>query len=130
MNVMTNIMEYKEYRSDICENFIVYKIDSIEKKISIDNMYYRPENIKLFLMDLSNSLQNIQITYNDKYKFIQVTTLDDWNQYLKNNEQWSLLSSDQYTATIECSLQNALENIIKGLGIYFDHTEYDSVELN
>lgn len=123
-------MEYKEYRSDISDNFIIYKIDNTIKKISIEDMYYRAENIKLFLMDLSSSLQNIQTLYTDNYRFIQITTLDDWNRYLKKTEKWLLISSSNYTVTIECSLEDALENIIIGMGIYFDHTEYDSIEIN
>lgn len=121
---------HQQYNSDISDNFIIYKIDKHKKTICVEDMYYRAENIKLFLIDLSESLQDIQSTYGDTYKFVQITTLEDWENFLKENKQWALVSSDEYTVTIECSLQNALMNIVSGLGIHPNYTEYESIDLD
>ena len=119
-------MEYREYRSDISDNFVIYKIDNDNRKIYIENMYYKPENIKLFLIDLHNSFQDIQEMFTD-YHYVQIVDNIEWKKYLESNILWKKISSDEYFTTIECELCNAFQNIIKGLGVFEDHTDYDTI---
>lgn len=119
-------MKYREYKSDISDNFIIYKIDDDNHKIYMDNMYYRPENIKLFLIDLYNSIQDVQKICNDYY-FVQIVEKNDWDKYLQSNNLWKKMTCDEYLVTIECKLENAFENIAKGLGIFENYTEYETI---
>ena len=78
---------------------------------------YEPEYIKLFINLLKTSLDDL---LSKNYKtFMQKVVVDEWEIFLKKNTDWNIVNEDKNNNTIDisCSLDKAMMNICKGLGL-------------
>ena len=50
-------------------------------------------------------------------------------KYLKKDNNWFIRDKNELleTCTIECNIENAIECISKGFGVYEDHTDYETI---
>ena len=97
---------------------VIYKVFE-DGTVMMDSCYYEQEYIKLFINLLVKSIDDLLIR---KYKiFIQKVTLNDWNEFLKLNEKWTIVKIDNITETVDisCPLDKAVENICEGFGINY-----------
>lgn len=116
-------MEYKEYNYNLGNISIIYKIDTKNKIAYMDYINYELSYIKLFIITLRNSIDDLKL--NGIQKVVQYVSIDDWNNYLNKNN-WKLINLDNI-CMIECDIENVFYNIIQGLGIYEDRTEYKTI---
>lgn len=120
-------MEYKEYNSKLGNICIIYKLNKEEKTAYMDYMNYDLSYIKLFIITLRNSIEDLKI--NGVKKVIQMVNINDWNNYLKKDKNWKLKEQDNELGLclIECEIEQVFYCIIQGLGIYEDRTEYGTI---
>ena len=119
--------EYKEYISKIGNIRIEYKLNDIDCIAHMDFVNYNPEYIKMFLLTLKTSIEDLKKC--GIKKIIQKVSNNDWNEYLKKEEKWTLkeINEDLEYCIIECDIDNIFYCIAKGLGIYEGHTDYKTI---
>jgi len=120
-------MEYKEYESKIGNVYIGYNINK-ENEAYMEFINYDPEYVKIFLLTLKISIDDLK--KNNVKKVLQKVTIKEWNEYLKNEKNWNLkeLNNNLEYCIIECDIENIFNCIIKGFGIYEDHTDYKTIQ--
>lgn len=108
-------MEEVTYQCSVSNNLIEFQL---EKEIAYCiNNYIDEEYLKAYFVLLRSAIQDLQ---NKGYKKMnQVVSEDEYNQYLKNDNRWTIIQTNQLfeTIVIECDLESALECICKGFGI-------------
>ena len=91
----------------------------------MNDIYYEPLYIKIFILTLRNSiteLKNMGIK-----KINQRVNENDWKDFLKKDERWILKEIKKEYYLIECDIEHIFECIIQGLGIYEDRTDYKTI---
>lgn len=78
----------------------------------INNLYVDPENVKLFLLLIKSSILKAEKKGCTKYH--QLVSSDDWNSFLKYNEEWRIIRSNQSDGSIliESDIKIASELLI------------------
>lgn len=120
-------MEYKEYESKLGNIRIEYKIIENKNEAWMDYINYEPEYIKLFLLTLKNSIEDLK--KKGIRRIIQKTSCKDWDEYLKKEDNWIIKERNEYYnyCIIECNIENIFKCIAQGLGVYENHTEYKTI---
>lgn len=118
--------EKKIYKNTLGNILIEYRIDNKTGKVYMENTQYDDEYVKLFLLTLKNSFDDL--IKMDMKKFVQKTTLTDWTEYLQINDKWKLIEKiEENNCILECDMKDALQCIGSGFGIYPDHTDYKAI---
>lgn len=88
----------------------------IEKDVasiySIDFDSNQPLSFFSLLAETVDELKSEKVT-----RVIKQVSEDDWNEHLKGQTSWSILTSDRGTMTIICPVDDLLNNFARGLGI-------------
>jgi len=106
-------MTFYQAKYKFNDTYINFKLYEEKKEIWIEDYYIDFNNIKIFFMLLRNSIDKF---INDKYvTFVQTILSNDWNMIC--HLKWKIRSNNVYTNIIECDINNAIENIVNGLGI-------------
>jgi len=88
-----------------------------DESVLFDHTYIDYEYCKSYFLLLK---MGIDMSIKKGYKYFrQLVTIEDYNNYLKEDNRWNIKSTDIILKThiIECDLTNALECICKGLGL-------------
>ena len=108
-------MEEVTYQCPISDNRIEFQLE--KETAYCTNNYIDEKYFKAYFLLLRSTIQDLQ----DKgyKKMNQVVSKDEYNQYLKNDNRWTVVKTNQLfeTIVIECELESALECICKGFGI-------------
>lgn len=116
-----------KYVSNIGNVVLEFVADVKNKSVMFEHMNYEPEHVKIFLITLRKAINDFT---NKEFDTIQQrVTYDDWNNFLKTDERWVIVTDNKTTETyvISCSVKNAMECIANGLGIAPDSTTYKTV---
>lgn len=112
-------IKFFDYKCKVSKNTIEYKCYKMEKEAHMEYCFIDPNIYKSFFVVLRESIDSLKKKgYN---KIVQSVSEDDWNNYLKNNNKWTIKNVVKYANNvmyvIECDIDNALECISKGLGL-------------
>lgn len=112
-------IERFEFNCKLSKNCIEYKCYKKEKEAYIEYNNIDPDIYKSYFVILRKSIDNlIEKGYE---KIVQTVNEDDWNNYLKNDKRWKIKNIIRYTDVncyvIECSINDALSCISRGLGL-------------
>jgi hypothetical protein len=110
--------ETKMFKCKLTNSQINFYINCEKKNAYIDFIYIDFKNIKPFFMLLRLSIDTIKESGIILIK--QKITYNDWESiFFESNTSWKILKDDTHNKiyTIECSIDNALENIGIGFGI-------------
>ena len=78
----------------------------------INNYYVDPDNCKLFMLLLKTAFSNMKQKECKKYQ--QLAMKQDWNNFMKENPEWTIVRSDYETILVECDIDLAPELIVDG----------------
>ncbi len=99
------------FECDLSENLIEYKM--VGEKIFMERVEIDYDYPKLFFILLRKTVDGyIEKGYK---KLVQTVTYDDW-KYIKDKGKWNVVDSVNSLIIIECDINDAIENIAKGLG--------------
>lgn len=120
-------MEKKIYKYDLGNIFINFSVNFKKSEAFMEDYYYEPKYIKLFLLTLKKAIDDLKI--GNVKKIIQKVNISDWNQFLKKDNNWKMIEENKYYdyCLIECDIEQVYYCMLKGLGIYEYHTEYKTI---
>lgn len=110
----------KEFKSNIGNICISYEV--MNDVALMDYINYDEEYVKIFLITLKTSISELKNM--NVRKIYQNVYVEDWNKYLKKNENWNIANINNDVYTIYCDIESSLENILNGLGIFENKTDY------
>lgn len=104
------------YFCKMSDSFLTYGVDS-ERIATMMNSYIDTEEIKLFIMLLDASIEDLKTTYSCEY-ISQMVSESDWNDFLSDDNRWSITekNNDEHLLIIKCTIQNASACITRGFG--------------
>ena len=121
-----DIKDYS-YKSKFGRIDLEFKGNLANKTIYFESMTYEPEYVKIFLLTLKKAINDF-ITMG--YTTVQQRVSNyDWDNYLKQDDRWNVITKDKYTDTyiISCNILDALDCIAFGFGITQQITNYKTV---
>ena len=102
-----NIFRFTQKHSD---NVILFS--KLGKTAYIDNYYVQPENGKSFVILLKSSFATMKKNGCNYYS--QTISREDWENYLKDNDEWKIIKEYEDIMTIACDIDAASECIVDG----------------
>jgi hypothetical protein len=103
------------YYCTLSESYLTYKID--ETDAIMMNSYIDYDEIKLFVMLLDSSIQDLKKIYKCEY-LSQMVRKDDWIDFLCSDIRWTIVDKkeDEMVLIIKCNINSACACILNGFG--------------
>jgi hypothetical protein len=102
-----NIFRFTEKHSDNVIHF-----SKSGKTALIDSYFVDPEHGKSFVILLKSSFATMKKNGCNYYS--QTVSREDWENYLKYNNEWKIIKQYEDIMTIACSIESAPECIVDG----------------
>lgn len=105
---------YMDFKYKFSDNSIKFKLLEDKQEIWMENVYIDYEHPKIFFMLLKSAIEKfIELEY--KF-FVQTVLKEEWNEIKHLN--WTIYNDNPLNPylIIKCDINDALENIVYGLG--------------
>lgn len=115
-------MDHREFKCDVSESLIEYRCAIDKSEIFMEYTVIDSNIPKSFFLLVRKSFD---IFISEGYKkFVQAVPLEEWEQFLKSNDKWTLRRIENTEnhngkfkfAIIECDINDAVGCIGSGLG--------------
>ena len=103
----------QRYQNDTTDYFIEYSIEGDTVDIEYIHCDYKlPKIFALMIRNFVDQMKDKNIT-----TIRQLTSIEDWNECLKDNTKWIKKSEIDGICLIECKIDDFIKNLFAGLGI-------------
>ena len=100
--------DYIKYTCKLSESYIIFKLT--KEYIIYEDGNFNWDNFKMVLNLLKICFNDLKKFNINKYRYIIKT--DESN--LIDLEKWNIIEKNKLDVTLECKLENAFDNVVKG----------------
>jgi hypothetical protein len=103
------------YFCTMSDSYLIYKVN--ESIAMMMSSYIDDDEIKMFVMLLDSSIQDLKQVYKCDY-LSQMVSNTDWKDFLCSDNRWSIVDEkeDEGVLIIKCDINNACACILNGFG--------------
>lgn len=100
--------DYIKYTCRLSDSYIIFKLN--KDNVIYDNGEFDWDNLKMVLNLLKISFEDLKKFNKNKYRY---TIKTDESEYI-DIDKWNIIEKNDCFTIVECDLENAFDNVVKG----------------